>query len=152
MSTDLKAMYGYCPECYRPVQTRINGNDTCMNGHVYLSSESLPPKGQVKSPVVIPASSESVSVKPLVTVPYEMKLSSEQEKAMSLILSGHSFVMIAFRPTKESFDGEFLPCAAADATGCDFFTCMDGEKDTLMSAKEELPSVIDRLYKKKGML
>lgn len=151
MTTDLKAMYGYCPECYRQVQTRLNGNDTCMNGHVYPSNESLPPKGQVKSPVVIPASSESVS-KPLITVPHEMKLSFDQEKAMSLILSGKSFVMIAFLPTKESVNGSFVPCDPVDATGCDFFTCMEGEKDTLMAAKEELPSVIDRLYKKKGMI
>lgn len=46
------SMYGFCPQCGAPGKTRerrINGNDTCMNGHVYpskdrLSSPFVPPR------------------------------------------------------------------------------------------------------------
>lgn len=36
--------YGYCPHCGAPGKNRerrINGNDTCENGHVYPSKSSL---------------------------------------------------------------------------------------------------------------
>lgn len=46
------SLYGFCPECGAPGVTRerrINGNDTCENGHVYPSADRLnkphvPPK------------------------------------------------------------------------------------------------------------
>jgi len=45
----LKDMYGYCPTCgARGVQRerRLNGNDTCEQGHIYPSNTRLSePKG-----------------------------------------------------------------------------------------------------------
>jgi hypothetical protein len=118
---------------------------------VYLSSESLPPKGQK----AVPAPSEIPSKKkPMASVPNDkgLSLSPDQEKAINLILSGKSFVMIAMSPTKELFDGKLSPCDAKDATGCDFHTCLHGDSETLIAAKDELPNVLNRLYTKKGLL
>ena len=36
--------YGFCPVCTKPGQVRerrINGNDTCVNGHVYPSAKAI---------------------------------------------------------------------------------------------------------------
>lgn len=150
MTINPKSLLGYCPECYRPVNKRSNGNDTCMLGHVYPSTESLPPKGT--SSVV---SSSEGELKSMTAVYHDLakpRFTPDQEKAMNLILSGQPFILVSCLPTKESFDGKHVPCKSEDATGCDFFTCLDGEKETLLSAKEELPSVIDRLYKKRGLI
>ena len=38
--------YGFCPRCGAPGQQRerrINGNDTCQNGHVYPSKDAVYP-------------------------------------------------------------------------------------------------------------
>ena len=40
----MSARYGYCPKCGAKGEFRercINGNDTCINGHVYPSKEAL---------------------------------------------------------------------------------------------------------------
>ncbi len=37
--------YGSCPHCWAPGgkrERRPNGNDTCINGHVYPSAKALP--------------------------------------------------------------------------------------------------------------
>lgn len=39
-----KSNYGYCPTCGAPGverERRLNGNDTCTNGHVYPSAKAL---------------------------------------------------------------------------------------------------------------
>lgn len=39
-----RAPYGYCPKCRAPGKNRErrpNGNDTCMNNHVYPSSSAM---------------------------------------------------------------------------------------------------------------
>lgn len=142
------ALYGVCPKCYKPGKSRErrpDGNDTCVDGHVYKSSRALVRTSLVPPTVVAPVTS------PVVT-PNAVELTQDQAKAISLIIAGHTFVMIAFRPTKEQPDGTFAPCAVSDATGCDFLSCLHGATDTLMAAKDELPSVIDRLYTKRGLL
>ncbi len=68
--------------------------------------------------------------------PQEAKLSEDQEKAISLILAGHTFVFIAIRPT---------------AGGADFLTALHGDHTDLRNAESELPGVIERLYGRKGI-
>lgn len=143
------ALYGYCPECYKPGKSRErrpDGDDTCVDGHVYKSSMALVRKSLVPPTAVPPVTPRWPVIPPAV------ELTQEQAKAISLIVSGHTFVMLALRPTKEQPDGTFAPCAVADATGCDFLSCLHGHTDTLMAAKDTLPSVIDRLYAKRGLL
>ncbi len=68
--------------------------------------------------------------------PQEVKLSEDQQKAISLILAGHTFVFIAIRPT---------------AGGADFLTALHGDRTDLRNAEGELPAVIERLYGRKGI-
>lgn len=38
------SVYGFCPQCGAPGkirERRINGNDTCVNGHKYKSTEAV---------------------------------------------------------------------------------------------------------------
>jgi len=45
-------MYGFCPVCYATGisrERRINGNDTCKNGHKYPSKDSLNSKPSTTS-------------------------------------------------------------------------------------------------------
>lgn len=159
--------YGVCPTCYRPGVTRENapnGRDTCQEGHVYASSTALMPKGWVPPPVAAAPRQRLAPVAPPVVLPPvalplppssqvpNVNLTPEQEKAVALILSGYAFVFIAVRPTKEQADGSYVQCPQAEATGSDFLTCISGDKDTLMGAKDALPGVIDRLYAKRGLL
>ena len=44
---DYNQPYGYCPICSIPGmnrERRINGNDMCFNGHIYLSRDAVYPK------------------------------------------------------------------------------------------------------------
>jgi hypothetical protein len=39
-----KPSYGFCPKCFDPGKSRErrpNGNDTCVNGHVYPSKDAI---------------------------------------------------------------------------------------------------------------
>lgn len=47
-----------------------------------------------------------------------------------------SLVVIGIKPTK---------------TGADFFTALHGDQGDLLAAKDELPGVIERLYRRKGL-
>jgi len=63
-----------------------------------------------------------------------------QQKAIGIILSGLPFIVIGLNPTEN---------------GCDFhhelgFTTKK-DKSTLNDAKDHLPGVIERLYKKNGI-
>lgn len=79
-------------------------------------------------------------------------LTDEQLRAAALAFSGVSFMLIAMCPTVPKGDG-FGPAAAwADATGCDFFTVLHGDPQVLVAGKDALAGVIDRLYKKKGIM
>lgn len=64
-------------------------------------------------------------------------LSKDQDKAISLILSGQTFILISMKPTD---------------TGSDFFTAMHGDNTELRNAEEHLPGVIRRLYERKGIV
>ena len=63
-------------------------------------------------------------------------LSEDQEKAIQLVASGQSFVLVALSPTD---------------TGADFFTAVDGQADDLRNAHGHLPGVIDRLFERRGI-
>jgi hypothetical protein len=44
MNTNRNSLYGYCPHCKSEIisrERRINGNDTCKNGHIFPSSAAL---------------------------------------------------------------------------------------------------------------
>jgi hypothetical protein len=63
-------------------------------------------------------------------------LSEDQRKAMQLVLSGMSFVMVGIKPTP---------------SGADFFTAVHGNSDELSAAQDHLPGVIERAFSRKGL-
>lgn len=63
-------------------------------------------------------------------------LTDDQRKAIQLILSGMSFVLVAIKPTDK---------------GADFYTALHGDHTELRNAQEHLPGVIARLYDRKGL-
>lgn len=72
-----------------------------------------------------------------------VNLNSEQLKAISLIITGSTFVLVAINPTMT--EGETEP------TGADFHTALHGDKDTLRDAGPHLPDVIARLLTRYGI-
>ena len=64
-------------------------------------------------------------------------LTADQHKAIGLVLSGKSFIMIAITPT---------------AGGADFHTAVHGDHTDLRNAHDALPGVIDRAYGRAGVL
>ena len=69
----------------------------------------------------------------------------QRQKAMQLISSGLPFLMIAIKPT-------FAPDDSINATGADFFTAIDGDKETIRDAKDHLSGIIERLMRKHGII
>lgn len=63
-------------------------------------------------------------------------LTDDQRKAIQLVLSGMSFVMVAIKPSDK---------------GADFYTALHGEPADLRNAQPHLGGVIDRLYERKGL-
>jgi len=52
----MEHVYGYCPKCGLPGiarERRMNGNDTCTQGHVYPSSEAIQKGDPLKTQVTI---------------------------------------------------------------------------------------------------
>lgn len=76
-------------------------------------------------------------------------LSQDQQKAVSLAISGMPFVMIAMRPTQN--EGA-TKSDAASATGSDIYTAIHGDKDTLRGMKDQFEGVLERQYKKRGII
>ena len=68
--------------------------------------------------------------------PFAGVLSPDREKAIKLIMSGVSFILIGVKPAP---------------TGADFFTALDGDATDLRNAESHLPEVIGRLYERKGL-
>jgi hypothetical protein len=66
----------------------------------------------------------------------EITLNEDQHKALNIILSNTSFIMIGIVPTP---------------TGGDFYTSISGDADVLRNAKDSLFDVIDRAYGRKGI-
>jgi hypothetical protein len=75
-------------------------------------------------------------------------VSEQQRKAIELILSGMPYVLVACR---ETVDGRRAK-PGETATGCDFLTTLDGNREVLRNAKEHLPGVIDLLYGRSGIV
>lgn len=114
--------------------------DEIINGGPTKTPELIGHKGQsFDSGLAVP---DSV---PVAKVP----LTPDQQKAVALVLSGRPFIALGMVPTtasgKPSLPGE-------EATGCDFATAMGGDSDTLLAVKDHLGDVIDRLYKRHGLL
>lgn len=63
-------------------------------------------------------------------------LTADQEKALQVVMSGMSFVLVGIKPTD---------------TGADFFTAIDGNADELRNAADHIAGVVDRLYTKRGL-
>jgi hypothetical protein len=63
-------------------------------------------------------------------------LTEDQRKAVQLVLSGMSFVMVALKPTDR---------------GADFFTAVHGEASDLRNAQPHLDGVIARAFSRKGL-
>lgn len=82
--------------------------------------------------------------------PPELEVSDEHKKALNLVMqsvfTGSAVMVVGMKPTYGDPDNPTL------ATGCDFFTTLSGDKDTLLAAKEHLPEVIANLYNRKGIV
>lgn len=63
-------------------------------------------------------------------------LTEEQRKAVQLVLSGMSFVLVALKPSER---------------GADFYTALHGDPTDLRNAQPHLAGVIERLYARKGL-
>ena len=62
-------------------------------------------------------------------------LNAAQEKAMQVILSGMSYVVVGVKPS---------------GNGADFFTAVDGEPSDILDALPHLDGVIERAVRRKG--
>jgi hypothetical protein len=69
-------------------------------------------------------------------LPGEDGLTDDQRKAIQLVLSGLSFVLVAMKPTDR---------------GSDFFTAVHGDAGELRNAQPHLDGVIARAYGRKGL-
>lgn len=63
-------------------------------------------------------------------------LTEDQRKAVQIVLSGMSFVLIGIKPT---------------GGGADFFTAVSGDPTELRNAQDHLGGVIDRAFARKGI-
>ena len=70
------------------------------------------------------------------TPPDLANLSEDQRKAISLVMSGMPFVLVALKPTE---------------SGADFFTAVHGDAGDLRNASSHLPGVIERAFARKGI-
>lgn len=64
-------------------------------------------------------------------------LTADQEKAIQVVMNGMDFVLVGIRPTE---------------TGADFFTAMNGDARALYNAMPHLAGVIERAYRRKGII
>ena len=63
-------------------------------------------------------------------------LNEDQRKALQVVLSGMTFVLVGIKPTDR---------------GADFFTSVHGEPSELRNACDHLPGVIERAFDRKGI-
>lgn len=66
----------------------------------------------------------------------EISLNEDQHKALNIILSNMTFILLGLKP---------IP------TGADFFTVIHGDEQVLANAKDSLLMIIDRAYGRKGI-
>ncbi len=86
--------------------------------------------------------------KPL-TAPSLAGMTPNQQKAICIVMSGRPFLTIGMVPTlADGSPGR----PGQEATGCDFHTVAEGDKETLLAVKAHLADVIDRLYKRHGWM
>ena len=63
-------------------------------------------------------------------------LNEDQRKALQVVLSGMTFVLVGIKPTER---------------GADFFTSVHGDSSELRNACDHLPGVIERAFDRKGI-
>lgn len=63
-------------------------------------------------------------------------LTEDQRKAVQVVLSGMTFVLVGIKPTER---------------GADFFTAVHGDHTDLRNAQDHLAGVIARAYSRKGI-
>ncbi len=63
-------------------------------------------------------------------------LNDDQRKAVQIVLSGMSFVLVGIKPT---------------TSGADFFTAISGDASELRNAQDHLGGVIERAFSRKGI-
>lgn len=63
-------------------------------------------------------------------------LSESQAKALSVVLSGHPFLVIGIKPT---------------STGADIFSVVHGDHEELKKIRPKLPELIDRAFDRAGV-
>ena len=63
-------------------------------------------------------------------------LNEDQRKALQVVLSGMTFVMVGIKPTDR---------------GADFYTAISGDETDLRNAADHLSGVIERAYDRKGI-
>lgn len=63
-------------------------------------------------------------------------LTEDQRKAMQIVLSGMSFIVIGIKPS---------------GGGADFFTAVQGDPAELRNAQDHLSGVIERAFSRKGL-
>lgn len=70
------------------------------------------------------------------------RLDEDQQKALSVVLSGMAYIVIGVRPT----------LGDKGNPGADFITALGGDHEALRDAKTSLPDVIDRLFTRKKIV
>jgi hypothetical protein len=83
-----------------------------------------------------PAPAKSAAEAPAAPILGPDGLTDDQRKAIQLVLSGNSFVMVALKPTDR---------------GADFFTAVHGDHTDLRNAQPHLDGVIERALSRKGI-
>jgi hypothetical protein len=92
--------------------------------------------GAGKRPDAAPAKTTPSTQSPGTTSVGPDGLNDDQRKAMQIVLSGMSFVLVGIKPT---------------TSGADFFTAISGDASELRNAQDHLVGVIERAFSRKGI-
>jgi hypothetical protein len=101
-----------------------------MNDHKILQFPGAAKTPKAAAPPVAPTATASA------LPPGLDGLSEDQRKALQVVLSGMTFVLVGIKPTDR---------------GADFFTSVHGDATDLRNACDHLPGVIERAFDRKGI-
>lgn len=65
-----------------------------------------------------------------------IQLTEDQQKAVTMVASGMTFIIIGIKPTN---------------SGADFFTALHGDEDDLRNAEDHIPGIVSKLFSRKGI-
>lgn len=106
-----------------------------MNDHKILQFPGAAKTPKAAAPTVAPTVAPAASTAS--TLPPGLDgLSEDQRKALQVVLSGMTFVLVGIKPTDR---------------GADFFTSVHGDATDLRNACDHLPGVIERAFDRKGI-